>query len=82
MLANLAYTLPFLGEGGVHLPYPQDPTVRSRQGGWAYPGETVGSLSPDCSFVPQSNGFARHAADMLEVGNLANATEDRSHFSA
>lgn len=57
VLANLEYTLPFLGEGGLHLPYPQDPTVRSRPGGWAYP-------------------------DMLEVGNLANATEDRSHFSA
>lgn len=57
MLANLAYTLPFLGEGGVHPPYPQEPTPRSRPGGWAYP-------------------------DMLEVGNLANATEDRSHFSA
>ena len=37
MLANLAYTLPFLGEGGVHLPFPQDGTVRSRPGGWAYP---------------------------------------------
>lgn len=57
VLANLAYTLPFLGEGGVHAPYPQDATVRSRPGGWAYP-------------------------DMLEVGNLANATEDRSHFGA
>jgi hypothetical protein len=57
MLANLQYTLPFLGEGGLHLPYPSDQTVRSRPGGWAYP-------------------------DMLEVGNLANATEDRSHFGA
>ena len=57
VLANLEYTLPFLGEGGVHAPYPQGATVRSRPGGWAYP-------------------------DMLEVGNLANATEDRSHFSA
>eukprot|EP00729_Bicosta_minor_P020719 gene20719-20455_t len=44
MLANLAYTLPFLGEGGVHPPFPQDSTVR------------------------------------LEVGNLVNATEDRTHF--
>ena len=33
VLANLEYTLPFLGEGGVHLPYPQDATVRSRPGG-------------------------------------------------
>lgn len=33
ILANLEYTLPFLGEGGVHLPYPQDPTIRSRPGG-------------------------------------------------
>lgn len=57
MLANLEYTLPFLGEGGVHPPYPQDHTIRSRPGGWSYP-------------------------DMLEVGNLANATEDRSHFAA
>ena len=57
MLANLEYTTPFLGEGGVHPPYPQDHTVRSRPGGFAYP-------------------------DMLEVGNLANATEDRSHFAA
>jgi len=57
MLANLEYTLPFLGQGGVHPPFPQDHTVRSRPGGWAYP-------------------------DMLEVGNLANATEDRSHFGA
>ena len=37
MLTNLAYTTPFLGEGGVHLPYPQDQTVRSRPGGFAYP---------------------------------------------
>ena len=37
MLANLEYTTPFLGQGGVHPPYPQDPTVRSRPGGWAYP---------------------------------------------
>jgi alpha-galactosidase len=57
VLANLAYTLPFLGEGGLHLPYPQDAVVRSRPGGFAYP-------------------------DMLECGNLANATEDRSHFGA
>mmetsp|Transcript_47777 Transcript_47777/g.95388 ORF Transcript_47777/g.95388 Transcript_47777/m.95388 type:complete len:377 (-) Transcript_47777:159-1289(-) len=57
MLANLEYMTPFLGEGGVHPPYPQDSTIRSRPGGWAYP-------------------------DMLEVGNLANATEDRSHFGA
>jgi len=57
MLTNLEYTLPFLGQGGVHPPFPQDSTVRSRPGGWAYP-------------------------DMLEVGNLANATEDRSHFGA
>ena len=56
-MTNLAYTLPFLGQGGVHLPFPQDATVRSRPGGWAYP-------------------------DMLEVGNLKNATEDRTHFGA
>ena len=37
VLANLEYTTPFLGQGGVHPPYPQDPTVRSRPGGWAYP---------------------------------------------
>ena len=35
MLANLAYTTPFLGEGGVHPPYPEDTTIRSRPGGWA-----------------------------------------------
>ena len=57
VLANLRYTLPFLGEGGLHPPYPHGATVRSRPGGWAYP-------------------------DMLEVPNLANATEDRSHFAA
>jgi hypothetical protein len=57
VLANLQHVLPFLGQGGVHEPYPQDAVVRSRPGGWAYP-------------------------DMLEVGNLANATEDRSHFGA
>ena len=57
VLTNLEYTLPFLGEGGMHPPFPQDATVRSRPGGWAYP-------------------------DMLEVANLANATEDRSHFGA
>ena len=34
VLANLAYTLPFLGQGGVHAPYPQGPIVRSRPGGW------------------------------------------------
>lgn len=56
-MTNLAYTLPFLGQGGVHPPFPQDATVRSRPGGWAYP-------------------------DMLEVGNLKNATEDRTHFGA
>ena len=44
MLANLAYTLPFLGEGGVHLPYPQDSTVRSRPGGFAYPDSECGAL--------------------------------------
>ena len=37
MLANLEYTLPFLGQGGIHPPYPQDPVMRSRPGGWAYP---------------------------------------------
>ena len=57
MLANLAYTLPFLGGAGLHAPYPQDAVVRSRPGGWAY-------------------------LDMLGVGNLANATQDRSHFGA
>jgi hypothetical protein len=56
MLTNLAYTLPFLGEGGVHLPFPQDPTVRSRPGGWAYPVGPLSSNSPDaltdcCHFV-------------------------------
>lgn len=37
VLANLEYVLPFLGEGGLHPPYPQGPVVRSRPGGWAYP---------------------------------------------
>jgi len=57
MVTNLAYTLPFLGLGGMHPPFPQDAVVRSRPGGWAYP-------------------------DMLEVGNLVNTTEDRTHFGA
>ena len=37
MLTNLEYTLPFLGQAGLHLPYPQDHVMRSRPGGWAYP---------------------------------------------
>lgn len=38
VLANLAYTRPFLGEGGLHPPYPPpDGVARSRPGGWAYP---------------------------------------------
>eukprot|EP01043_Picozoa_sp_COSAG02_P015065 COSAG02_NODE_633_length_19262_cov_32.473256_3_plen_232_part_00 len=37
MLTNLEYALPFLGQGGLHPPYPQDHVMRSRPGGWAYP---------------------------------------------
>lgn len=46
VLANLAYTLPFLGEGGLHPPYPSaDGIVRSRPGGWAYPDMCVQTAS-------------------------------------
>lgn len=51
MLANLEYTLPFLGEGGVHLPYPQTPIVRSRPGGWAYPVRLAGRGRTDGRLV-------------------------------
>lgn len=97
MLANLEYLLPFLGQGGVHPPYPQGPQVRSVPGGWGVCASHSSPLhSSYCIPSACASPLAvrlRAAAwlhapphpaypDMLEVGNLANSTEDRSHFSA